>query len=154
MTAGLVIERCDPRTPEATALLQASHALMLELFDPEANHFLSVDALAVPDIAFFVARLEGRAVGCGALATRDGYGELKSMFVDPNTRRAGVAARLMERLETQARAQGLGMLKLETGNLLHAAHALYRRHGFTLCGPFGAYPEHPQSVFMEKRLAL
>ncbi|HUS53554.1 MAG TPA: GNAT family N-acetyltransferase [Thermohalobaculum sp.] len=152
MTAGLVIECCDPRTPEATALLRASHALMLELFDPEANHFLSVDALTVPDIAFLIARLDGRAVACGALATRDSYGELKSMFVDPNNRRAGVAAGLMERLEAEARAQGLGMLKLETGNLLHAAHALYRRHGFAVCGPFGSYPEHPQSVFMEKRL--
>ena len=55
MTTGLVIERGDPRTPEAKALLEASHALMQELFTPDANHFLSLDALAAPDIAFFVA---------------------------------------------------------------------------------------------------
>ena len=152
MTVGLVIQRGDPRAPEATALLKASHALMLELFDPEANHFLSVDALAVPDIAFLIARLDGRAVGCGALATRDGYGEIKSMFVDPEARGSGVAAGLMNQLEAEALAQGLDILRLETGNLLHAAHVLYRRHGFAVCGPFGSYPEHPQSVFMEKRL--
>lgn len=152
MITGLVIERGDPRTPEATALLKDSHALMLELFDREANHFLSVDALAAPDIAFFVARVDGRAVGCGALATRDGYGEIKSMFVDPDARGSGVAAGLMNQIEAEAVAQGLEILRLETGNLLHAAHALYRRHGFAVCGPFGSYPEHPQSVFMEKRL--
>ncbi len=152
MTTGLVIERGDPRTPEAKALLEASHALMQELFTPDANHFLSLDALAAPDIAFFVARLDGRLVGCGALAIRDGYGEIKSMFVDPDTRRAGVAAGLIGRLEAEAISSGLKMLRLETGNLLHAAQALYGRHGFTTRGPFGSYSEHPHSVFMEKRL--
>lgn len=150
MTAGLVIERGDPR--EARALLEASHAMMLELFDPESNHFLSLDTLAQPDIRFFVARLDGCTVGCGALALRNGYGEIKSMFVDPETRRAGVAAGLMARIEAEAMAHGLPILRLETGNLLEAAHALYRRCGFADCGPFGDYTAHPHSVFMEKRL--
>ena len=151
MTAGLVIRREDPR--EARALLEASHAMMLELFTPESNHFLSLEALAAPDITFFVARLDGNMVGCGALAIRDGYGEIKSMFVDPDTRRTGVAAGLMGRLEAEAMARGLEMLRLETGNLLHAAQALYLRNGFSECGPFGSYSAHPHSVFMEKRLA-
>ena len=126
--------------------------MMLELFTPESNHFRSLDALAAPDITCFVARLDGHAVGCGALAIRDGYGELKSMFVDPGTRRAGVAAGLLERLEAEAVARGLALLRLETGNLLDAAQALYQRHGFTVRGPFGSYSDHPHSVFMEKRL--
>lgn len=150
MTAGLVIARGDPR--EARALLEASHAMMMALFNPDSNHFLSLDALAAPDIAFFVARRDGRVVGCGALARRQGYGEIKSMFVDPAARGAGVAAALMARLEAEAAAQGLDLLRLETGNLLEAAHALYARCGFTVRGPFGDYPAHPQSVFMEKRL--
>ena len=150
MTAGLVIQREGPG--EARALLEGSHAMMLELFTPESNHFLSLDALAAPDIRFFVARLDGKTVGCGALAIRDGYGEIKSMFVDPDARGKGVAAGLMGQLEAETIANGLAMLRLETGDLLHAAHALYGRHGFTLCGPFGSYTEHPHSVFMEKLL--
>jgi len=148
MTA--VIERGDPQ--EARPLLEASHRMMLELFDPDSNHFLSLEALARPDIRFFVARLDGHVAGCGALAIRQGYGEIKSMFVDPGVRRAGIAAGLMARLEAEAVALGLPMIRLETGNLLHAAHALYARCGFALCGPFGDYEAHPQSVFMEKRL--
>jgi putative acetyltransferase len=150
MSTGLVVEREDPR--QAQALLAASHAMMLELFTPESNHFLGLEALAAPDIEFFVARLDGNAVGCGALAIRDGYGEIKSMFVDPGTRRAGVAAGLIGRLEAEAMARGLELLRLETGDLLHAARAFYGRHGFTTRGPFGSYSEHPRSVFMEKRL--
>ena len=154
MTPGTAIEPfVEPGDPEeARALLEASHAMMLELFDPASNHFLSIDALRAPDIRFFVARLDGRVAGCAALAERPGYGEIKSMFVDPETRRAGVARRLMERLEAEARALGLSVLRLETGNLLEAAHALYARHGFSTRDPFGDYPAHPQSVFMEKRL--
>ena len=147
---GLVIDRGDPE--EARSLLEASHAMMIELFDPDANHFLSLEALKRPEISFFVARLDGAPVGCGALARRDGYGEIKSMFVDPGVRGTGVAAALIARLEAEARAAGLPWLKLETGNLLEAARRLYARSGFTVCGQFGDYPEHPQSVFMEKRL--
>lgn len=150
MTAGLTIERGDPH--EARALLEASHAMMMELFEPDSCHFLSLDALAGPDIAFFVARLDGRVAGCGALAVRDGYGEIKSMFVDQDTRGKGIAAGLMGQIEAEALAQGLPMIRLETGSLLEAAHALYRRHGFAVRGPFGDYTAHPHSVFMEKRL--
>ena len=88
-----------------------------------------------------------------ALAIRDGYGEIKSMFVDPDARGTGVAAGLMGQLEAEAVTQGMEMIRLETGTLLEAAQALYRRHGFTTCGPFGDYSAHPHSVFMEKRLA-
>lgn len=153
MSSGTIIERGNPRDPEVRALLEASHAMMLALFDPQANHFLSVEALATPEISLIVARINSRTVGCGALARRDGYGEIKSLFVDPEVRRAGVAAALMARLEAEAVAQDLALLRLETGNLLEAAIALYTRCGFAVCGPFGDYPDHPQSVFMEKRLA-
>ena len=75
------------------------------------------------------------------------------MFVDPDARGTGVAAGLMGQLEAEAIAQRLGIIRLETGNLLEAAHALYRRHGFAVRGPFGSYSAHPHSVFMEKRLS-
>jgi putative acetyltransferase len=140
------------RPEEARALLEAHHALMTGLFAREACHFLGLDALAAPDIAFFVARRDGRVVGCGALATRDGYGEIKSMFVDAQARRGGVAAALLARLEAEAAARGLPLVRLETGDRLDAARALYRRHGFAERGPFGGYAGHPHSVYMEKRL--
>ena len=142
----------DPRDHAATALLQASHALMEELFEPEDNHFLSIDALCTPDIRFFVAQMNGDTIACAALALRDGYGELKSMFVAPSARGSGAADALMHRLETEAKSNALPILRLETGDILHAAHKLYERHGFTYCGPFGDYVENKSSVFMEKHL--
>lgn len=146
------VERASPRTPEATALLGASHAYLSQLYPPEDNYFLSIDALCAPDIAFFLARTDGRATGCAALKTCDGYGEVKSMFVDPAVRGAGGGAALLLALEAEARHQGLCLLRLETGDTLDAALRLYARHGFSTCGPFGDYAEGPHSVFMEKRL--
>lgn len=148
----IIVETGDPREPDATALLQASHALQASLYPPEHIFALSIDDLCAPDISFFIARRDGAATGCAALAGKSGYGEIKSMFVDPEARGSGTGAALMQSLEAHARIQGLPILRLETGDDLHAAQRLYERHGFRVCGPFGDYVEGPHSVFMEKPL--
>ena len=148
----LDVTRGDPRAPEAVALLEQSHALMQELFDPEDNHYLEIDALCVPTIHFFVAKLDGKILGCAALANKQTYGEIKSMFVDPASRGSGLADALMEALIADAKDQELPAIHLETGDLLKAAHRLYARHGFAICGPFGEYEESKASVFMTKAL--
>ena len=154
MTA--TVREADPLSPEGQALLRASQAHLASRYPPEHNHYLSVDDLAQPHIDFWVAEGEAegsrRALGCVALARLPGYGEVKSLWVDPAARGRGVGAALMTTLERRARAQGLPVLRLETGNDLYEAHRLYRRHGFSDRGPFGDYEEGPHSVFMEKTL--
>ena len=148
----IIIALTDPHDPQASALLRQSHALMQSLFPPEENYFLSIDELVAPHIHFFTARVGDRIVGTGALAIKNGYGEVKSMFVDESARGTGVADALMRQIEDQARDENLAQLKLETGNLLYAAHKLYARHGFSICGPFGDYPAAQSPIFMEKNL--
>lgn len=148
----IIVEPADPRHPQATALLQASHALMEQLFPPEDNHYLSIDALCVPEIAFFIAREGATALGTGALKNHITYGEIKSMFVAETARGRGIADALLRALEDHARSLKLPSLKLETGNLLHSAHRLYARHGFAPCPPFGDYAANDTSLFMEKSL--
>ena len=55
-------------------------------------------------------------------------------------------------LEDMARAEGLACIRLETGEALFAAVALYTDMGYQVCGPFGDYAAHPASLFMEKSL--
>lgn len=154
----VTVRKGDPRSPEAETLLRASQDYLAALYPPEHNHYLSVDALCTPDISFFIADLGGmgdmggKPIGCAALKRFASYAEIKSMFVDPNTRSAGTGGILMTALEAEAKSNGLASLKLETGDTLYPAHRLYARHGFTLCGPFGDYAEGPHSVFMEKHL--
>jgi len=149
----ITVERGDPFDPAARTLLEASHALMGSLFPAEANHYLSLEALKAPDIAFFIARRGDVTLGCGALAARDGYGEIKSMFVEERSRGQGIADAILRQLEDHARDFDMPMLRLETGSSLYAAHKVYARHGFTVCGPFGDYDAGEFSVFMEKSLA-
>lgn len=148
----IIVERTDPHHPDATALLKQSHALMESLFPPEDNFYLDIDDLCADHIHFFTARNGAEIQGTGALAIKEGYAEIKSMFVAEAARGTGIADAIMRQLEDTAREEGVSFLKLETGNVLHAAHRLYRRHGFTDCGVFGEYADANSSIFMEKAL--
>ena len=148
----ITVDYADPRHPEITALLMQSHALMQSLYSEEENHFLSVNALCQKDVRLFAAQIDGAYVGCAALAFKEAYGELKSMFVDPRHRGKGVAKGLMVALEREAISQQFEFMRLETGELLKDAVTLYTEFGFIRCGPFGNYGDDAASVFMEKSL--
>jgi putative acetyltransferase len=140
---------------EVHALLQASESYMAQLYPAESNHMLDVSDLCRPEVTFIVARIGGRAVGCGAIvATADGWAEIKRMFVSPAARGHRIGRRLLEELEAIAADKGVPLLRLETGNKQPEALALYRSAGFTEIGPFGPYRPDPLSLFMEKRLRL
>lgn len=155
----MIIAPASPFDPDALALLTASHALMGSLFPAESNHGLDAAGLAAPGVLFFCAREDedAPALGCGALALRDGpdgpYGEIKAMFTAPDARGLGLAAAILARLEAEARSRALPCLRLETGEALAAAIRLYARAGFRRRGPFGGYGPDPLSVFMEKPLS-
>ena len=140
----------DPTAPGPAALLAESHALMARLFPAEKNHQLDPDALAGPDIRFVAAMDEGRVLGIGALALRDGYGELKSIFTAPEARGRGAADAILTYLIALAETEGRALLRLETGAGLTAAHRLYARHGFRPRGPFGSYEVNETSLFYER----
>ncbi|MGA7810484.1 GNAT family N-acetyltransferase [Bradyrhizobium sp.] len=125
---------------------------------PEQRHGLALQALFQPHIRFFLARLNGAAIGCGGIALFDDFAEVKRMYVRGTHRGRGVAQALLTRIETEARITGLVVLRLETGERQAAALRLYSRAGFVPCAAFGDYvsmrPEAiATSIFMEKRLS-
>ncbi|MEM7587881.1 MAG: bifunctional helix-turn-helix transcriptional regulator/GNAT family N-acetyltransferase [Acidobacteriota bacterium] len=104
-----------------------------------------------PHGAFLIARLDERAVGCGALKTSEpGVGSIKRMWVAPEARGLGLGRRLLAALEQQARDLGLHTLRLETNRVLAEAQALYRRNGYLEVAAFNDDP-HADHWF-EKRL--
>ncbi|EAP75918.1 GNAT family N-acetyltransferase [Roseovarius nubinhibens] len=148
----LIIEPADPAALGPRALLEASHRLMIDTFPADDIYALDIADLQGADIRFFAARDGAEVLGTGALALRDGYGEVKSMFTSPAARGRGVAAALLRQIEDTARAEALPLLRLETGEALDAAIRLYERHGFRRCARFGDYAPNETSVFMEKSL--
>ncbi len=146
------IAPASPLEPGAMALLGQSHALMESLFPPEDNFHLDAVALTAPPIRFFAAKEAGETLGIIALANKGAYGEVKSLFVTEAARGTGLAKQLLAHIEAEARAQNLPCLRLETGNLLTAAIALYKGAGYAHRPPFGDYPGAATSIFMEKLL--
>ncbi|RBI71461.1 GNAT family N-acetyltransferase [Roseovarius sp. TE539] len=150
----LTIARTDPRSDGARRLLEDSHAMMRALFPPDQNYFLDLEALCAPGIHFFSAAEDSRVLGTAALVERPGYGEVKSMFTDPQARGRGVAGALLRRIEDQARSLDLPCLRLETGTVLTSALRLYEKHGFVARDIFGDYRPNDSSVYMEKPLLV
>jgi putative acetyltransferase len=153
----LVIEHLPAVTDDARALLAELDAELCAAYEPQQRHGLSLERLFRPAVRFFVARLDGAAVGCGGVAFEDGLAEVKRMYVRPSARGRGFAQAILARLEAEARARGVPRLVLETGNAQHAAIRLYGRAGFTRCAAFGAYAAMATgaieySVFFEKHL--
>lgn len=150
------IREDDLRGPEIAALLETHLAMQAELSPPESVHALDLAALRVPEITFFTAWENGELAGCGALKRLDAaHGEIKSMHTAAAFRRRGVAAAILERIIAEAGVQGLKRISLETGSMpeMAPARALYARHGFVECGPFGDYREDPFATFMTLDLA-
>jgi len=150
MNRPISIDQDDPE--EALFLLSAHQDLMESLFPSESNHYLKLDGLREDHIRFFIARVENEVLGCGALSLQGSYGEVKSMHVGEAARGQGIAKALLNRLIIEAKRNHLPLLRLETGNKLQAAHALYKQAGFVMRGPFGDYRDDPNSLFMELRL--
>lgn len=144
----------NPRQPEVLELIEHSDTYSAALYPAECRYPVGVVYLAGPAVRFFVARIAGLAMGCGAMVIGpDRTAELKRIIVRPEARGQGIGRALLDAIEAKARQTDIGTLLLETGpQSLEALH-LYRRCGYQQREPFGFYQASPHSIFMEKRLA-
>jgi putative acetyltransferase len=118
---------------------------------PGSAHALDLSGLGAPEVSFWSAWEGEELVGVGALKRLNAeHGEIKSMYTAEAARGRGVGSALVRHIVRQARERGMRRLSLETGSWPYflPARALYARHGFVECGPFGDYREDPNSVFM------
>lgn len=158
--ADIVVARADLASDVALRLITALNAQILARYPEEgATHFdLDLDEVMPGRGAFVIAWDGERALGCGAVRRLlepglDDAGEVKRMYVIPEARGRRIGQRILDRLEAEARALGLGRLLLETGDRQGEALALYHRVGFNRIGRFGQYVDSPLSVCMQKHLA-
>jgi putative acetyltransferase len=150
------IEIDDLSRPAIHELLHEHLRSMHELSPPESVHALDLDKLRRPEITFWSAWEGDALLGCGALLELDRkHGEVKSMRTPEARRRTGAGRALLMHIIEDARTRGYERLSLETGSMaaFMPAHRLYESVGFTRTGPFGAYAEDPNSIFMTLVLA-
>src|SRR5262249_28006972 len=141
----------DLSDPRVTALLQRHLDRARAETAPGSAHALDVRALQSPDISFWTIWDDHVLLGCGALKRLSAdHGEVKSMHTLELARRKGIGSAMLRHIVAAARAQAMARLSLETGSwgYFGPARALYRKHGFVDCAPFGDYVADPNSVFM------
>jgi putative acetyltransferase len=122
---------------------------------PGSAHALDLSGLKSPDVRFWSAWDGEHLVAIGALKRlSESHGEIKSMHTEQSHRRKGAGSAMLRLIIERARQMGLSRLSLETGSWPYfvPARALYRRHGFVECPPFGSYLPDPNSVFMTLEL--
>ena len=149
---GMSISREPARQPDVERMLLAGEQFARSLYSEEECFLLDVSELDRPDVAVFVSRLDGVAVGMVAVVGSGDSPELKRLFVDDSARGRGLAAELLASAEAHARETGAQVIRLETGTLSTAAVALYEKHGYTHIPRFGEYVDSESSVCMEKSL--
>lgn len=147
-----------PENPTCAAV----HELIVELdcylealYPPESRHGLSIAALQDESVTLFIARIDDKLIGCGAIKLlTPGYAEIKRMYVRPDYRGKGVAREILRQLEVSAKQANIHTLRLETGIHQLEAIALYQKCGFSPIPPFGDYQPDPLCLFFEKPLAI
>lgn len=142
----------DPRVLD---LLRLHLDEMCSWSPPESVHALPPEKLRADDVSFFAAWDVAQLAAVGALKHLDERrGELKSMRAAPEYRGKGAGQAILRHLLSEAQTRGYRWLGLETGRPapFQPAQALYRKHGFAECAPFGSYVADGFSLCMEKHL--
>ncbi|WNS45694.1 GNAT family N-acetyltransferase [Paenibacillus sp. MMS20-IR301] len=146
----------DPENKDLRALIERLDEELKSRYPHETIYVVYFADPKVKEMTFVVAYLQKQPVGCGGLRRLDPAGsvmELKRFYVDPGTRKRGIADRMLLDLEARALAAGCGEIRLETGIKQPEAIALYVKHGYLPIDLFGPYVGDPDSLCYGKSLS-
>ena len=136
------LRQVDPESTDAQRCLRAYFTELVRRaahrgFDPRQGATAEPHEVRPPNGAFLVAYLRGEAVGCGAVKHHPGgVSDIKRMWVAESARGLGLGRRLLAELERLAREHASTTARLETGDVLQEAIALYRSAGYVEVPPF------------------
>ena len=150
----MIIRQIAFDDPASVALRQAQQdEIAVRYGTPDSEP--GVKPSAADMTVFFVAfDDDGEPLGCGGLRQLDDdHGEIKRMYVRPESRGSGVSTAIIHELEAHALANGWHRLVLETGDRQPDAIRFYSREGYTRIPNFGYYADSHDSLCFEKHLA-
>jgi DNA-binding MarR family transcriptional regulator/GNAT superfamily N-acetyltransferase len=145
-TSLVEIRPIDPEAPDAQRCLRAYVSELNRRapdrgFDPSQGSTAEPHEVRPPHGAFIVVYLRGEPIGCGAVKHHPGeVTDIKRMWLAESARGLGLGRRLLEHLEGLARQNGSREVRLETGDVLGEAIALYRSAGYVDVDPFNDEP--------------
>ena len=105
----IAIVRATGPTPEIRDLVEELNGVLGAVYDALQRHGLSIEQLFQPNVRFFIARLDGPAVGWGGVAIFDEYAEVKRKYTRPAERGRGVATRYCARWRMGSWSKQVGL---------------------------------------------
>jgi len=140
----LVFRRYQPPDYDQVAALwsrinrELAPAGMEELFEHYIVTTINDELLRLSEVfseanknAFWVVDRQGAVVGCFGIESHDETTtELRRMYLDREFRGAGVAKRMLECAEEQARSHGFRKMVASTAEIQREANRFYRKSGF------------------------
>jgi len=145
-TSMVELRMVDAAEPDAQRCLRAYVAELNRRapdrgFDPTKGSTAEPYEVRPPLGAFVVAYLREEPIGCGGVKHHPGaVTDIKRMWIAESARGLGLGRRLLVHLEGLARARGSREVRLETGDVLTEAIALYRSAGYAEVEPFNDEP--------------
>src|SRR5262249_19832094 len=119
----VTITRESPDSPDAIVLIDELEAHLAPQYPATSRHGYNVDKLLAEKVPFFVLRHDGTPAACGGVQLfGTEYGELKRMYVRPQYRGMGFGKLMVSHLADYALANGVRLLRLETG--IHQREAI------------------------------
>lgn len=150
------LEETSREAPEVLALydvfIRESDGPLGDAVDLEAEIAAGPPAeLDGPGGLMLLARVDGEPAGIGGVRHLEtGIAEVKSMFVAPAFRGAGLGRRILTELERIAATGGCRAIRLDTSSYLTEAIGLYRAAGYA---EVGAYNDNEKAdLWFERQL--
>jgi GNAT superfamily N-acetyltransferase len=132
----------DPASPDAQWCFDQYYAELAARFENGFDRKLTTSTeppeLIPPHGLLAIARIRGRAVGCGALKFHSDWAELKRFWIAPDARGIGLGRRLLGEMERLALEAGFAVIRLDTNRALTEAISLYQRSGYAEINPFNS----------------
>lgn len=151
----LDLAKIHPHSEEVMGLIADLNQYLWEQYPEDQEEYASHNHLPL-DTTLIVARINGKAVGCGAFRpfSWDSRAvEVKRMYVAPDARGLGIGKALLAKLEALAAESGYTITRLETGNRQVEAVGLYEASGYQLIPNYPPYEDMPLSLCYEKVLS-
>lgn len=118
------------------------------------DHSFYAQFNTVDKIRYVVLAYENeKVIGCGAIKEYEANTmEIKRMYVWPESRKHGIATKVLTELENWAIELSHAKCILETGKRQPEAIGLYKKNGYKPIPNYGQYAEAENSICFEKEL--
>lgn len=147
------IRRSTPADPAFRSLVTELDQDLQERYGAKQSQY-DVHNKDLETASVVIAMNQDTPVGCGCFKAfgQTATAELKRMYVQPSSRRLGVAQQLMTELEQWAVEKGYTKTLLQTAAKQPEAIALYQKRGYQRIDNYGSYAGDEDSVCMEKQM--